>query len=204
MNNLTTLYIVRHGQSQANLDRVVGGHYDTPLTKTGEDEARNIADELKNVKFDKIFSSDLIRAKKTAEIIALEKKLAVETTEILREQHYGKREGTSQKELFKLFDSWLNLDHQDRLKKKVDEYAESDEETISRFITFLREVSIAYKGQLLLIVCHAGLMHSFLIHLGIASYKTMKYMENTALIKVESDGIEFKILDMKGVHIENN
>lgn len=204
MNDLTTFYLVRHGQSQTNVDRIVGGHYDTPLTKVGEKEARKMADDLKDIKFDKIFSSDLIRAKRTAETIALEKKLVVETTEALREQHYGKWEGKGQKRLFELFDSWLTLDHNERLKKRADEYAESDEEVISRFITFLHEASVAYKGQAVLVVCHAGLMHSFLIHLGLASYRTMKYMENTALIKVESDGVEFKVLDMKGVHIEND
>ena len=204
MNNLTTFYIVRHGQSQANVDRLVGGHYDTPLTRQGEKEAKKIANDLKDINFDTIFSSDLIRAKRTAEIIALERKLAVETVEALREQHYGKWEGTSQDDLFKLFNSWLNLSHNERLKKRSAENAENDEEVISRFITFLHEASIAHKGQTLLIVCHGGIMHSFLIHLGIASYKTMKYMENTALIIVKSNGIEFNVLSMKGVHIENN
>lgn len=67
-----TLYIVRHGQTDWNVRKIIQGHSDIPLNTEGQEQARVLAESLKNVHFDKIISSDLVRAKRTAEIVALE------------------------------------------------------------------------------------------------------------------------------------
>src|SRR3990172_8408752 len=92
-NNYTTIYIVRHGETEWNIKGVMQGHSDSPLTKTGEKQAHQIAEELKEIHFDEIFSSDALRAKRTAEIIALERKMAVQAKTALRERNYGEFEG---------------------------------------------------------------------------------------------------------------
>ena len=89
MNNLTTIYIVRHGETNQNVKRIIEGHGDTPLNENGEMQAKLISEKLRHVQFDLAFSSDLLRAKRTAEIIALEHNLLVETTRLLRERYYG-------------------------------------------------------------------------------------------------------------------
>ena len=68
---------------------LIQGHSDSPLTAQGITQAKELAKKLKNVKFDLIFSSDLLRAKRTAEIIALEHKLFVQTSKLLRERDFG-------------------------------------------------------------------------------------------------------------------
>lgn len=55
------IYLIRHGEADSKVD-------DVPLTKKGLDEAKTIANELLNYKFEKIYFSDLLRAKQTAEI----------------------------------------------------------------------------------------------------------------------------------------
>ena len=57
------------------------------------------AEELKGIKFDAIYSSDLLRAKQTAEIIKLERDIAIETSKLLKERHFGNFEGASWSEL---------------------------------------------------------------------------------------------------------
>lgn len=69
---MTKIYIVRHGQDQDNANDLLNGHRDTSLTKIGLEQANQIAQKIKdsNLSFDKVYSSPLQRAYKTAEIIA--------------------------------------------------------------------------------------------------------------------------------------
>ena len=75
--NLCTLYLVRHGETEWNKTGIVMGQLDSPLTEAGLGQAKTTAQELKGVNFDAIFSSDLHRAHKTAEIIKLERELVI-------------------------------------------------------------------------------------------------------------------------------
>lgn len=122
-NNNTTIYIVRHGESEANAKGILQGQKDYPLTPKGEEQALIISNELKGINFDAIFSSDLLRAKRTAEIIAVERKLAVNTTKMLRERNYGRLEGldkqSSTKETIVLFNRWNELTSAEWLKHRI-------------------------------------------------------------------------------------
>ena len=90
MKDFCTIYLVRHGETDWNVKNIIQGQIDIPLNKKGENQALEIANELKDIHFDAIFSSDLSRAKRTAEIIATERKLAVVATKTLREMYFGK------------------------------------------------------------------------------------------------------------------
>ena len=56
------LFLIRHGESQANIDRVYAGHVDTPLTGTGIEQAMAIRPILEKISFDRVYTSDLHRA----------------------------------------------------------------------------------------------------------------------------------------------
>lgn len=65
-------YLMRHGESTANLDGVFAGQgNDAPLTKKGEDQAKSVCPALRTFKITKIISSPLVRALRTAEIISV-------------------------------------------------------------------------------------------------------------------------------------
>lgn len=83
--NYCQIYIVRHGETNENLNHIIQGQTDSVLNETGKMQAKKISQRLKNIKFDNVFSSDLLRTRETAEIIAIERKLKVETTKALRE-----------------------------------------------------------------------------------------------------------------------
>ena len=97
---MNKLILLRHGQSQWNLENRFTGWKDVPLTEKGQDEARNAGQLIKKhkIKIDKIFSSNLQRANKTAEIAMKEadikdlwsnNKLILTKNESLNERDYG-------------------------------------------------------------------------------------------------------------------
>jgi broad specificity phosphatase PhoE len=62
------VYVVRHGESETNKNKTWTGWLDAPLTEKGREEAASIRWILSKTDFEKVYSSDLIRAKNTAEI----------------------------------------------------------------------------------------------------------------------------------------
>ena len=62
------LYMIRHGQSEGNLANVLCGWAQMPLTPKGEDDARRAGKVLEGISFDKVYCSDLIRARQTCAI----------------------------------------------------------------------------------------------------------------------------------------
>jgi len=203
-----TLYIVRHGQTEWNLRRKIQGHADSPLTKEGVSNLRKLGDSLKKVQFAAVFSSDSQRAKRSADIITLEKNIAITTSKLLREKSYGKYEGIEfadfQKKLKKHLEHYQELKtDQQRMSFKYPDI-ESDETAVARFITFLREISIGYPGKNVLVVTHGGPIKILLIHLGFATYEqfpsTVLAIGNSALVKLSCDGVDFKILQTVGIN----
>lgn len=198
MSNLCTLYIVRHGQTDWNLNGLTQGQTDIPLNDTGIKQARELGEKLKETHFDAVFSSDLIRAKRTAEIITLERNLAIQTTKLLRERLYGEQEGKDEKILDGLYETWKKLTKKEREKYKPLEGFETDEELVTRFITFLREVAVGHIGKTVLVVTHGGIMRTLLNRLSEETYYSGS-ISNLAYIKLETDGVDFFIKETQGI-----
>ena len=85
----TEIYLIRHGESQANEKNVFIGHGDLDLTEKGKKQAELTAEYLKACHFDVIYSSDLLRAYHTAEATAKKLGLPIVKDERLREIDAG-------------------------------------------------------------------------------------------------------------------
>ncbi|MBE6008585.1 MAG: histidine phosphatase family protein, partial [Lachnospiraceae bacterium] len=72
------IYIVRHGETECNVNNICYGWYDCPINEKGISQAKNLGKFLKTKKIDKIISSDLLRARMTAELINNELNLPIE------------------------------------------------------------------------------------------------------------------------------
>jgi phosphoserine phosphatase len=96
---LVILYVVRHGESVYNAEGRVQGHKDVPLSELGVRQAEAISKRLAAERIDAVYSSDLVRASRTGEIIATWHGLAVETTPLLRESCLGVIEGMTRAEI---------------------------------------------------------------------------------------------------------
>jgi broad specificity phosphatase PhoE len=181
-----------------NKKDLVQGHTDIPLNKEGKIQAKEAAQKLKQIKFDKIFSSDLLRASQTAEIIAEEHNLIVETTAVLRERNFGYLEGDSNEKLREIRRLIERMEESKRFSYKHHPTMESDEEVMSRFLIFLREIAISNPGKTILVVCHGGLLRALLFQLGIIPYAGI-IIKNLAHVKLESDGVEFFVKETFGI-----
>ena len=207
-NNMTTIYIVRHGESQYNelanknnFKPGMWGERGAQLTTKGREQVKEIAKQLQKIHFEAIFSSDLARATQTAEIIKLERQLAIQTRQTIRERlsyiFPGKSVHESEEELKKLI---KNLENKEKMAYKIDGAYENTNETAARMLTFLREIAVAYRDQTVLVVNHGNNMRALLQHLGYATYDDLLPLgaiENTAYIILESDGVDFFIKETK-------
>lgn len=87
------IYIIRHGQTDWNLSRRLQGHNSVPLNETGRQEAEKARKKINSLKIYKIISSDLLRARQTAEIVNKDlcKNLFLDSR--LRSVNYGMLDG---------------------------------------------------------------------------------------------------------------
>jgi len=201
-----TIYLVRHGETKANLEEIVSGHFDSPLTEKGEEQAKARGKDLKKIHFDAVFSSDLIRAKRTAELISLDRKLEVNTAKLLRERFFGEWEGKPISEFVEknkhLFELEKKLSEEERQKFKPYAAYESNSEIAGRMLNFLREVAVTYLGRIVLVVAHGSITRGTLMHLGFAKADELPAgaIENTGYVVLQSDGVDFFIRETKGVN----
>ncbi len=87
------LWLIRHGETAHNIQRVFQGQLDTPLTDRGVEQARVTAAALEIVPFDRIYASDLQRAFETARPLGTAVDREIEPDIRLREMHYGVLQG---------------------------------------------------------------------------------------------------------------
>lgn len=87
------LYLVRHGETSWNIGRKVQGQTDIPLNETGVRQAEKVREELRDVAFDICYCSPLMRAKRTAEIVA-DGRIEIVIDDNLKERGFGELEGT--------------------------------------------------------------------------------------------------------------
>ncbi len=110
---MTTLILVRHGQSETNLNHVFTGQSNIQLTPLGREQAQCTADYLKaHYKVDAIYASDLIRCMDTAEPTARAFALPIIPEPGMREINVGRWEGIPYEDIAKYFpkthDLWMN------------------------------------------------------------------------------------------------
>jgi broad specificity phosphatase PhoE len=139
---MTRLLLVRHGETDWNADGRLQGQTDRPLSDFGRRQARQLADELADEELEAIYSSDLSRARETAEIVGERLGLPVVLDPDLREKDWGTWEGLTAVE-----------------RDRVEFVGETTEEHQERILRALRRISSlnATDGRVL-VVTHGGSM----------------------------------------------
>ena len=141
---MTTLLLVRHGETDWNADGRLQGHTDRPLSDYGRRQARQLADQLKDEELEDeeleaIYSSDLARARETAEIVGERLGLPVVVDPDLREKNWG---------------TWEGLTSEERLR--VELAGESTAEHRERTVRAAERIVERHPGQLVVVVTHGG------------------------------------------------
>lgn len=94
----TKIFLIRHGESQQNIDDVLSGVTDIPLSEKGKGQCVALAHYFEDIKIDKVFTTPLQRAKDSAKLIFPKHKSATEITQSLIEFDYGNYEGYKRSE----------------------------------------------------------------------------------------------------------
>ena len=147
----TILGLLRHGQTDWNIDLRLQGSTDIPLNDTGRTQARLAASSLNREDWDVIIASPLSRAKDTADIVALELGMNVVVVPELIERSFGVAEGLDHASWRKLYES-----------HEVIEGLESLEDLRTRTVQLLDLIANEYSGQRVLAVSHGAFIRKVL------------------------------------------
>jgi broad specificity phosphatase PhoE len=149
---VTNLLLARHGETDWNRDGRWQGHSDTPLNGRGREQANELADELVSV--DVVYSSDLARARETAEIVAARLGREVRLDPRLRERGFGAWEGLTSVEI----ESRFADEH--RRWRAGEGFGAADAEPFDSFAarvhTFLEDVLLLHPTENVLVIAHGG------------------------------------------------
>lgn len=139
------IYVVRHGQTDWNLEGRFQGRIDIELNEKGREQAEKTKEKLDGIKFDKVFSSPLKRAYETAQIITDE---SIELDDRIIERCNGQLEGRLKAECENM------VDFTDENEQKLG--IESLPDFRGRITDFFDELEKNYAGKNVLVVTHAG------------------------------------------------
>lgn len=185
-----TFFIARHGITEWNKRGIIQGHTDIDLDAEGVFQAQELAKLFRGVSFSRIISSDLLRAKNTAKVIADEKQLTLETTPQLRERYWGQWEGKRFSDLkmklgeaFNLVIHHLNDIEQSSIVELKD--VESIPQAMARTVPFLKGIAEKHPGESILILTHGGILKSLLYYF---KFTSSIAIPNTSYLVVHADG----------------
>jgi probable phosphoglycerate mutase len=145
---MTTILLARHGETDWNKEGRWQGWADPPLNDTGRAQARGLAERLRATPFDAVYSSDLRRARETAEILAAPHAVPVVVDPGLREIDVGSWSGLTRAEIRERFPDGSRPD------------GETHEEHGTRVRAAVVAIARANEGRRILIVAHGGTVRS--------------------------------------------
>lgn len=155
--------IVRHGETIWNLQHRQQGHKDSPLTDLGEKQAQALAQALSAVSFAAVYSSDLGRAAKTAEVITGALRMNISLDPHLRERNLGIMEGLTLDEIRardpEVHGNWVLGNPEYRIPG-----GESEMDLRSRCVAAFGRLALEHPNSRILVVTHSGALKSLFLH----------------------------------------
>ncbi len=176
---MPNLVLLRHEESQWNLENRFTGWVDIPLSPKGEEEARNAGAKLKGFSFVKGYTSVLKRAIDTMDIvlgIIGQQKLPIERDKALNERHYGALQGRNKEEIGKIYGTdqlkiWRRSydvpPPKDKTELNPDGVSESLKDTAARTLPYFesRIVPDILAGKNVLVTAHGNSLRSIVMKL---------------------------------------
>jgi broad specificity phosphatase PhoE len=149
-SRVTHILLVRHGESTWNAESRWQGHADPPLSVLGEQQAAAAADTLSGIEV--VWTSDLVRARRTAEIIASRLDVPVQVDARLRERDVGDWTGLTRAEIEERWPGWVAA-------RRSPSGFEGDASVATRALAALREIAAGATSDAL-VVSHGGLIRT--------------------------------------------
>ena len=190
---MTTLILVRHGETDWNRDRRWQGHADTPLNERGRTQARALAEELAGVDVAAVYASDLARARETAEIIAARVGRPVTVDPRLREVHIGGWSGLTMAEIETRYpeelERWLAGDPEHTFDGG-ETYAAMGE----RVVSAVEGIAARHPDEEVVVVLHGGPIRALFAHVAGITYEEQRHrrahLDNCGVVRIAvRDGV---------------
>ena len=208
----TRFCLVRHGETNWNVERRLQGHTDIDLNSHGEKQAVQMANALRaiDLKFDVLYTSDLLRAAKTAKAIENTFRVSAISDESLRERHLGALQGLTTSDAPKLepelWESHLrrDLDHELRGGESIKQFG-------ARIQGALERIRLAHPGKTILLVSHGGaldMMYRLASNQALEADKAVN-VPNASLSWISHDGSAWKVdrwadtIHLEGLALDN-
>lgn len=177
---MTVIGLIRHGSTSWNKERRAQGSSDIPLDDDGMLQAKLLAERVKLENWSIIYSSKLLRARQTAEMVAEGLGLQVLLDDRLREGGGGQIEGTTEQErIARWGDKWRELDLG----------IESPEAVARRGIEVINELALKHYGQNVLVVSHGTFILNTFAEL-IPNYQ-LDHLSNTSITTIHKTNDEW-------------
>jgi probable phosphoglycerate mutase len=196
---MTEIFLIRHGETAWNAERRLQGHLDIPLNAQGRRQAQALAQALQDVRIDAIFSSDLQRARATAQPLADSQRLPLQLNAALRERCFGAFEGLLYEELEQRFPvayaQWRARDPDARFPQG-ERRAETLNEFYLRALDAVSALAAGNHGRRIAIVTHGGVLdclHRAANNTGLAAPRNFDVL-NAAINRLRWNGSGFEIL----------
>lgn len=152
------LVLIRHGESVANSQRILQGHFDSPLNETGRRQAASLAEALSEDRFAMAYASDLQRAHETAQVLCQRLELPLESDVDLREIDIGCFTGLSWSDIAERYPE----EHQRLLASSMDwsvvPGAEGEAAAQARLERFLAKLHARHADERVAIVAHGAIL----------------------------------------------
>ncbi len=188
--------LIRHGVTGWNREYRFQGQIDTPLAEEGIVQARDTGRRLATWPVEAVYTSDLLRARQTAEAIAAPHGLALRVEPRLRERHYGRFEGRTREEIERddaqAYRRWR--------AREPDFPLPGGGETLialyERVEQALRELAQRHAGRVIVVVTHGGVLDcAFRIATGLAIEEPRTHdLLNASLNRIAWDGTRFRLV----------
>jgi probable phosphoglycerate mutase len=200
---LVEILLIRHGETQWNVDKRLQGHRDIGLNREGLRQATALGRALLDEPLDAVFSSDLQRSIDTAQAIAAARGMTVQTDAALRERCFGAFEGLLHHEIGARYPdayaAWQQRDLDARYP-----CGQSDAETLREFSA--RAIACVARlagsgGRKLAMVTHGGVLDALYRHINHLGYEKPRDFAvlNASINRLEWDGGQFRILQWADV-----
>nr|WP_307774518.1 histidine phosphatase family protein [uncultured Cetobacterium sp.] len=192
------IYFVRHGETIWNTLKIFQGRQDSPLTEVGINQAEKLSEYIKDIHFDKIYSSPQSRAKKTAEILLGDRKLNIIEIPELQEINMGNVEGIPRENFEKNFpEEYHNFWNNAIAYNPIAFNGESYQEVLDRVKVGLEKLIQENKKGTVLVVSHGVTLKAIFNIIkkhGIKEFSEQEVPQNTSTTIVEYSDGEFKIV----------
>lgn len=201
------LYIVRHGQTQWNVERRMQGCKNSPLTELGIENAKMLGERLKDINFDMVYTSPLGRTLQTVESIFQGRTCPLEKRDELKEMYFGNWEGMKFEEVQKVspeqYDNFWN--HPENYK--VVNNGETFEDVRLRVGHFLDYVQSHKDYENVLIITHTCIIktiYSIVYGHDVSQFWSDPVLHDTCLSIIDTSSGSMKfILEADMSHIKN-